>query len=291
MNNASLPILPQHRAHPRTYRENRYVYPVVSRRSKGISIGVNLNPDKVCNFDCIYCQVDRSTPAEVADLDVDRLLLELSLTLDWLESGVLFEDASFKDVPIALRRVNDIAFSGDGEPTTPSRFPEIVAQVAELKRQRGLDAVKLVLITNATMFHRPRVMQGLETLMVNNGEIWAKLDAGTSEYYHLVERTVTPFERIIENLKLAARKFPIVIQSLFMRIAGAGPSDAEIGAFIDRLNEVAAAGGVLTLVQVYTVARTPAEAYVGALANEEVDAIAERVRSATGIAVESYYGQ
>ncbi len=50
------------RDHRRTFRENLYVYAVVSRRSKGISIGINLNPDKICNFDCIYCQVDRKTP-------------------------------------------------------------------------------------------------------------------------------------------------------------------------------------------------------------------------------------
>ena len=48
-----------HSDHARLFEHNRFVYPVLSRRSGGISIGVNLNPDKICNFDCIYCQVDR----------------------------------------------------------------------------------------------------------------------------------------------------------------------------------------------------------------------------------------
>ncbi len=52
--------------HSRSWQSNRYVYPVISRRSKGLSIGVNLNPDKVCNFDCVYCCVDRTHPTPCA---------------------------------------------------------------------------------------------------------------------------------------------------------------------------------------------------------------------------------
>ena len=53
-------------SHPRYFGQNSFVYPVLSRRADGISVGINLNPDKACNFDCIYCQVDRSKkPAEV----------------------------------------------------------------------------------------------------------------------------------------------------------------------------------------------------------------------------------
>ena len=77
-----------------------------------------------------------------------------------------------------LRRLNDIAFSGDGEPTTFRNIDAIVGDAAEIKRRRGLDTVKMVLITNASMFHRPAVKKALETLDANQGEIWAKLDAG-----------------------------------------------------------------------------------------------------------------
>src|SRR5215472_4428735 len=104
------------RDHRRTFEENLYVYAVVSRRSKGVSIGVNLNPDKVCNFDCVYCQVDRTTPPVVRDVDVPRLLEELEEMLDLVLSGRLFEMGHFQGTPAALRRLNDIAFSGDGEP-------------------------------------------------------------------------------------------------------------------------------------------------------------------------------
>src|SRR6516164_4080024 len=186
-----------HTRHSRNWRENRFVYPVLSRRSRGISIGVNLNPDKVCNFDCIYCQVDRRSQAETKFVETDRLLAEIDQMLLLAAGGALFEDEPFCNVPPERRRLNDIAFSGDGEPTTYRNFDEIIAAAAELKRRRGLHDVKLVLVTNATMFHRPAVERGLEILDANNGEIWAKLETGTDEYYQLVERTKIPFRQVL----------------------------------------------------------------------------------------------
>ncbi len=188
--------------------------------------------------------------------------------------------------------MNDIAFSGDGEPTTYRNFDEIIAACAELKRRRGLDSVKLVLITNASMFHRPHVERGLATLDANQGEIWAKLEAGTDEYYPaLVEHLAGfPLAQILDNITAAARLRPLVIQSLFMRIAGEPPSPVELEAFCGRLVDITAAGGQLKLVQIYTVARQPAESYVTPLADSEVDAIARLVSDRTGLEVAAFYG-
>src|SRR5437764_1908376 len=165
-----------HRGHGRTFAESLYGYAVVSRRSKAVSVGLNLNPDKVCNFDCVYCQVDRTTPGPTRDVDVPRLLAELEAMLDLILSGELFTTERFAQTPAALRRLNDIAFSGDGEPTTCPEFPQLVDAVAEIKRRRGLDGVKTVVITNATMFRRPAVRDALAVLAATNGEVWAKLD-------------------------------------------------------------------------------------------------------------------
>ena len=280
----------QHRSHPRKYQENRFVYPVVSRRSKGISIGVNLNPDKVCNFDCIYCQVDRRSEAETKFVEMDRLLRELDAMLGHVASREIFNDPRFADLPKHLQRLNDIAFSGDGEPTTYRNFDEIIQQVADLKAKHSLDDVKMVLITNASMFHRDVVKRGLQLLDENNGEIWAKLEAGTEEYFQLVDRTKIPFQRILDNIADAARVRPLVIQSLFMKVHSEGPSQDEIDAFIERLSEIQNAGGQLKLVQVYTVARQPAESFVAPIENSEVDRIAELVTTRTGITTEAYYG-
>lgn len=140
------------------------------------------------------------------------------------------------------------------------------------------------------MFHRPHVQRGLEILDANDGEIWAKLEAGTEEYFKLVDRTPIAFQQILDNIAAAARVRPLVIQSLFMRVAGAPPSAAELEAFCDRLNEITAAGGQLKLVQVYTVARRPAEAIVSPLADAEVDAIVALVERRTGLAAAAFYG-
>lgn len=284
-------IAPLHSDHSRRFEENRYVYPVLSRRSKGLSLGVNLNPDKICNFDCIYCQVNRRTEAETTFVDLPRLFGELDSLLTFVTSGEIYRHPKFRDVPEPLRRLNDIAFSGDGEPTTYRNFDEIVAKVAELKSRHGIEETKLVLITNASMFHRPAVVRGLEVLDRNNGEIWAKLDAGTEDYYRLIERTSIPFSRILENIREAALVRPIVIQSLFMRVHDEPPEKSEIEAFCDRLNEITSAGGTLKLVQIYTVARKPAESIVTPLSNDEVDTLTETVKQNTGLVVESYYGR
>ncbi|MEX2561529.1 MAG: radical SAM protein [Pirellulales bacterium] len=284
------PPQPLFAEHSRSFEANRFVYAVVSRRSGGISIGINLNPDKVCNFDCIYCQVDRVSQSETRFVSTEALLAELEQMLELVSSGRLFAHPKFAATPQELRRLNDIAFSGDGEPTTYRNFDEIVAACAELKRRRGLDTVKMVLISNASMFHRPAVERGLAILDANQGEIWAKLEAGTEEYYKLVERTTIPFQRILDNITAAARRRPLVIQALFMRIHGQPPSQAEQEAFCDRLNEITAAGGKLRLVQVYTVARPPAESFVTPMDDAELDELAERVRRRTALAVEAFYG-
>lgn len=282
--------MPLHVQHERQFEGNRFVYPVISRRSRGLSIGVNLNPDKICNFDCIYCQVDRTVAGDTRFVEMDQLLIELDALLAIAVSGQLFESDKFRSVPPELRRLNDIAFSGDGEPTTHKNFPEIIAACAEVKRRHGLDDVKMVLITNASRFHRPHVQRGLEILDRNQGEIWAKLDAGTEAYFRLVDRSPVPLSRVLDNITQAARVRPLVIQSLWMQIRGEPPPDEEIQAFCQRLREITAAGGRLSLVQIYTIARRPAESCVASLSDDQVDRIADAVARDTGLPVAAFYG-
>jgi wyosine [tRNA(Phe)-imidazoG37] synthetase (radical SAM superfamily) len=281
---------PSFAAHPRQFAANRYVYPVLSRRAGGLSIGVNLTLDKICNFHCVYCQVDRGQPSEPEAVDPQRLADELDRMLKLITSGEIFEGTQFCNTPEPLRRLNDIAFSGDGEPTACPNFDEVVDVCAVARRRYGLEDLKLVLITNATLFHHPRVKRVLTTLDANNGEIWAKLDAGTEAYYELVARSQVAWQRILNNLREAALVRPIVIQTLMMRIHGESPPPAELEAYCQRLQEIVAAGGKIKLVQIHTVARRPTESWVAALPDAEVDAIADLVRNRTGLPVAAFYG-
>lgn len=266
--------------HRRELDRNRYVYAVVSRRARGLSIGVNLNPDKVCNFDCPYCQVDRTTPGGPGRIDVDELVAELDTLLARAAGADFWAVAPFDTVEAALRRVADVAFSGDGEPTTPPEFPEAARAARDLLERHGLP-VPLRLITNATLFDRPRVHAALSLF----DELWCKLDAGTAPYFAVVDGTRLPFTKVLANLRDVARARPIVIQSLFMALLGTGPSDGEIEAYVARLREILAAGGRIDRVQVYTVARRPADPRVSALDRERLEQIAARV-SALGLPAE-----
>jgi len=268
--------------HDRGLDGNRYVYAVLSRRARGLSIGVNLNPDKVCNFDCPYCQVDRTVPGGPSAIDVGVLTGELSALLDRARAGTLWRDPPFDTTPDAQRRVSDVACAGDGEPTTPPEFPAAARAARRVIDESGL-RVPLRLLTNATMFDRPRVREALACF----DELWCKLDAGTEAYFHLVDGTRLPFRRILANLLAVARERPIVIQAMFLAMEGAGPAEDEITAWVDRLREIAIGGGRIERVQVYTVARRPADARVAPLPDARLEEIAARARAA-GMAVEVY---
>ena len=62
---------------PRNPLNNRFVYAVISQRAHGLSIGVNLTPDKQCNFDCVYCEVNRDAPAKELKAHVKVMSAEL----------------------------------------------------------------------------------------------------------------------------------------------------------------------------------------------------------------------
>ncbi len=274
--------------HERHWRQNAYCYPVVSRRSGGLSVGINLNPDKACNFDCVYCQVDRRTPPAVRRVDLDRVRSELTALVDAAADQSLFSEAPFDAIGPDNRRIRDFAFSGDGEPTTCPKFAEAVELAAEVRRSRRLDDTKLVLITDACYLTRPEVRRGLAVLDGNNGEIWAKLDAGTASYYRAVNRPNTPLSHVLENLLDAARGRPIVIQSLWMRLHGEAPPDGEVEAFAGRLRDLLTAGGQIKRVQVYTIARQTAEPYVAALSRAELDRVAQGIADAAAVRIEQY---
>ena len=268
--------------HRRDLADNHYIYAVVSRRARGLSIGVNLNPDKVCNFDCPYCQVDRTTPGGSAVIDLPRLRDELARLFALIAAGTLWSVAPFDTTAPALRRVVDIAFAGDGEPTTPAIFPEVAAAVHAMRDAASLH-VPLRLLTNGTMLHRGKVKAALSHF----DEVWCKLDAGTADYFRVVDGTGFPFSRLLANLLETARVRPIVIQAMFLELDGVGPAPAEIDAWAGRLAHIASGGGKIDRVQVYTVARKPASTRVRALPDVALEGIAARVRT-LGIPVEVY---
>ncbi len=99
-----------------------YVYPVVSRRAGGVSVGINLNVNNACNWRCIYCQVPELTRGAPPPVDLGKLERELSGFLQ----DVLHGDFLAARVPVEARRLNDIAISGNGEPTSAREFESVI---------------------------------------------------------------------------------------------------------------------------------------------------------------------
>jgi wyosine [tRNA(Phe)-imidazoG37] synthetase (radical SAM superfamily) len=268
------------RDHSRVWRENRYVYPVISRRACGVSIGINLSPSKACNFNCVYCQVNRRIPPAVQDVDLGVLIRELNEMLAWAYSGDIWSDPHFAQVPSELRRVHDVAFSGDGEPTLFRNFPDMVQLAADAKRNNGLAKAWLVVISNGTRFHTQTFKKAIPILQANNGVVWAKLDAGSAQRYRRVNRTATSFRRVLENIEWLTRQMAVIIQTCFFRIDGAGPDETEIELYIARLRRMLDLGGWIAGVQLYSIARAPTETNVCYLPDAELATIAARVRDA-----------
>jgi wyosine [tRNA(Phe)-imidazoG37] synthetase (radical SAM superfamily) len=268
--------------HARQFSDFTFVYPVISRRSRGLSIGVNLNPDKVCNFDCVYCEVDRRTPGKVSGVDLNQMRDELVAMIRFARDGGLAKEPKFDQVPWLTRDIKDIAFSGDGEPTMIHNFAECVEAVTQVKRAEQLDRTKIVLITDAAGLDKADVKRGLEIMDANQGEVWGKLDAGTQAYYQLVNRSSVRFERILKNLLETAKARPIIVQTLFLRMHGEVMPASELESYCQRLNELIRDGARIKEVHAYTVARPTPEAFATPLTGSELEGIASQIRAATG---------
>jgi len=257
--------------HSRKLGDFRYIYAVISRRSGGLSIGVNLNPDKVCNFACPYCQVDRLTPGGERDVDLDTLKDELDKLLSLVASGEIWGLSPYNTAAPNLQRVNDIAIAGDGEPTTAKNLGAVVEVVTSARARHGLKDVKLFLLTNATMLHRKSVQDALDVWHAAGGVLWAKLDAGDPGLYKLVNDAQTSFTKICANLHMATKRWRVIIQSMQMAWDGVAPTQEQMRSWAEVLASLLRSGGQIEQVQVYTIARAPANPRCSPLTNEQLN--------------------
>lgn len=272
---------------PRDFLGNRFVYAVFSPRARGLSIGVNMNPDKQCNFDCIYCEVNREEPAREGNLDVAAMASELEQTLAWVYSGRIRERPRYRQLPGDLLQLRHVALSGDGEPTLCSNFIEAVQTVIHVRAVGRFPFFKLVLMTNATGLDLPPVQQGLAHLTPQD-EVWAKLDAGTQAHMDCVNRPEVPLAKVMENIRQLAQRRPVIIQSLFAKIRGRAPGTEEIEQYAQRLQELRAQGAQISLVQVYSATRPTLNPACEHLPLKSLSQIAQVIRQRTGLKAEVY---
>jgi wyosine [tRNA(Phe)-imidazoG37] synthetase (radical SAM superfamily) len=271
---------------PRDFLDNRYVYAVVSARARGLSIGVNLNPDKQCNFRCVYCEVRRSSEANEA-YDVDLLAAELKRTLGYVWSGRLRERPWYRALPDELLHLRHVAISGDGEPTLAACFSHALQSIVHIRALGSVPCFKLVLMTNGTALDRESVQEGLK-FFTRSDEIWVKLDGGTQAYINRVNRGDVPLDKILSNILHLGRQRPIVIQSLFPAIDDEEPPLEEIEQYAHRLLELKNAGAQISLVQIYSATRPSPNSESGHLPLKVLSRIAQTVRQTTGLKTEVF---
>jgi wyosine [tRNA(Phe)-imidazoG37] synthetase (radical SAM superfamily) len=255
---------------------------VISPRAQGLSIGVNMNPDKRCNFDCQYCEVDRRVPSRKSSLDVQVMVEELDRTFALIQGGRLRRRPWYRSLPEELLQLRHLTLSGDGEPTLATNFLQAARTVLYMRAVGRWPFFKIVLVTNATGLDLPRVQRGLEFFGPGD-EIWAKLDGGTQPYLDAVNRPDVRLDKILDNIVLVARRRSVVIQSLFPAILGVGPHPAEIDAYVQRLRELKARGAQIALVQIYSATRPTPNSAHGHLPLKVLSGIAQKVRQRTGL--------
>lgn len=221
--------------HDRDSARMRYVYPVVSRRAGGVSVGVNLNPNNACNWACIYCQVPDLARGTAPAIDLAQLEAELRAMLQDIARGDFMQTR----VPEGARRLNDIALSGNGEPTSAKEFPQVIDLIGRVMADFGLTGrIKLVLITNGSLIDRARVQDGLKKMAALNGEIWFKLDSATAAGLRRVNQTRTAPGKHFARLKLAAALCPTWLQTCVFALDGAPPDETEQAAYLDMVRRI-----------------------------------------------------
>jgi hypothetical protein len=263
--------------HDRDSAALRYVYPVVSRRAGGISVGINLNTNNACNWRCIYCQVPDLTRGAAPTVDLVILENELRNFLNELLHG----DFMLSRVPEGARRINDIALSGNGEPTSSAELFQVIALIARVRREMALpETVKTVLITNGSLMYRNKVQQALRAMAKLNGEVWFKLDRASEAGMQFINDTRTTMSKVRDNLIAAIACCPTWLQTCWFVLDGKAPSCQDEDDYLDFVSALLHDGYKLQGVLLYSLARPSLQLEaprLSALSAEQLQAFADRI--------------
>ena len=257
-----------------------YVYPVVSRRAGGVSVGINLNPNNTCNWRCAYCQVEGLVLGAGPRIDLPRLEEELRALLLACQHGDFLE----RSAPEGARVLKDLAFAGNGEPTTSPDFPAAIDVVGRVLGDLGLRGeLPVVLITNGSQVKKPDVAEALRALATMNGAIWFKLDSATAEGMRRINQAPGDPAAHLARLRAAAPLCPTWIQTCLVAWDGDPPSSAEQEAYLEAIRSLARDAVPVRGVLLYSLARTsmqPESSHVSPLPESWLLTFAEAIRAA-----------
>lgn len=264
--------------HNRDVTGMTYVYPVVSRRSAGVSVGINLNTNSACNWACVYCQVPNLKRGKAPLTDLALLRKELFMMFEQIIHGDFME----RFVDLGLRRLNDIAFSGNGEPTSAKLFPQAVAIAQEVLAFYGLtDKVKIVVITNGSFSHQVAVQHAFQSMAKYGlAEIWFKCDRGTKEDILRINKINLDPELILTRLSQVAPLCPTWIQTCMVSWDNVPPQEEEVANWLSVIERALQQSVPLKGVLLYSLARPSYQSdapRIGRLSEEWLNQLAHRI--------------
>jgi len=254
----------------------RYVYPVVSRRAGGVSVGVNLNPNNACNWHCAYCQVPDLQRGVAPDIDLKLLQHELSCML----ADILHGDFMQQHVPKECRQLCDVAISGNGEPTSCAQFDAVVHAMIEVMQSFDL-SVPLRLISNGSYVHKEHVQRGLAQMAAHHGEVWMKIDSVSDAGIQRMNGIKLNAIRLRQQLEAVAGLCPTWIQTCMVSWDDEVPAESEVAAYLAFLDALLRDRVAIRGVLLYGLARPSMQdesIHLHALDAEWMNAMAERIR-------------
>ena len=270
--------------HDRDSANLTYVYPVISRRAGGVSVGINLNPNNACNWRCVYCQVPDLTRGTAPPVNLNLLAQELHSFLREIVHGDFMQCR----VPEGMQRINDIALSGNGEPTSSAEFAAVIELITKLRSEVNLPAeVKTVLITNGSLMHREVVQNGLRSMAKINGVVWFKLDRASAAGMARVNDTHITMDKVRAHLITAIALCPTWLQTCWFAVDGVPPSRQDEADYLAFLAELLRDGHHPQGVLLYGLARPSMQAEaprLSALPKEKLEQFADKIR-ALGVTV------
>lgn len=208
-----------------------YIFGPVPSRRLGRSLGIDVVPHKTCTYDCVYCQLGRTT-----NKTIERK--------DWVSS-----DDVIADLEQRLSCEPDyITLSGSGEPTLLIRMGDLIERI------RSLTQIPIAVLTNGSLLWQPDLRRELSGAHV----VIPSLDAGNSSLFAAVNRPhpSISFEHMLDGLLTFREEFPGEFWLEIMLLAGHTGIDAEVLKLVECVNKIKP-----TRVQLNTVHRPPAEEY------------------------------
>lgn len=244
-----------------------------------MSVGVNLNINNACNWRCIYCQVPELKRGAAPPVDLALLEQELRGFLNELVNG----DFMQRHVPEGVRRINDIALSGNGEPTSAKEFEQVITIIGKLRQELALPShIKLVLITNGSLMHRKNVQQGLRKMAKLNGEVWFKVDRASRAGIQQINSSRASMVKVRENLATSIALCPTWLQTCWFMLDGEPPDKQDEDDYLNFLTTLLHDDVKPEGVLLYSLARPtlqPEAPRLTALSGQQLEAFATRIRA------------